>query len=156
MPFEDNSFDFANLSELIEHVENPARVLAETFRVLAPGGRAYVSVPMRFSFRDPHYKVYGVNWVPRAFSDSYLRFFNGMKPFAEGAGRQRLADMHYYTYGGFAALARSAGFQVVDSREMKLRRSFSGYIGAAAVFVYTAFLRPLYFDTFHVILTKPE
>lgn len=47
LPFARDSFDAAVLSEVVEHLENIDAALAETRRLLKPGGRALVSVPYR-------------------------------------------------------------------------------------------------------------
>lgn len=46
LPFRDGSFDFAICSHVLEHVEDDRTAMAELFRVLAPGGRAVVMVPI--------------------------------------------------------------------------------------------------------------
>ncbi len=43
------AFDVVVCSEVIEHVDDPVALLAEVRRVLAPGGRAIVTTPIRFS-----------------------------------------------------------------------------------------------------------
>lgn len=40
LPFEERSFDRVRCERVLQHVENPAKVVAEIFRVLAPGGMA--------------------------------------------------------------------------------------------------------------------
>jgi len=45
LPFEPGSFGKVICSEVLEHVPEPRKVLAEIARVLAPGGIAVVSVP---------------------------------------------------------------------------------------------------------------
>lgn len=47
LPFVDLAFDAVVLSEVLEHLEEPERGLAEAGRVLRPGGRLLVSVPYR-------------------------------------------------------------------------------------------------------------
>src|SRR3989344_7688081 len=42
LPFPNNHFDFVNCAEVSEHVDNPARMLQEIFRVLKPGCRCYI------------------------------------------------------------------------------------------------------------------
>jgi len=49
LPFSDRQFDFAFCASLIEHVPQPARLLAELYRVLRPGGRCYVGFPPFYS-----------------------------------------------------------------------------------------------------------
>lgn len=46
LPFRDESFDFAICSHVLEHVEDDRAAMAELFRVLVPGGRAVVMVPI--------------------------------------------------------------------------------------------------------------
>src|SRR5205823_5640477 len=45
LPFEDESFDAVLMSEVLEHLEDDGRALAEARRVLRCGGRLAVSVP---------------------------------------------------------------------------------------------------------------
>lgn len=45
LPFADGSFDRIIASEVLEHVPNDLGVMAELFRVLAPGGRMAATVP---------------------------------------------------------------------------------------------------------------
>jgi SAM-dependent methyltransferase len=47
MPFEDDSFGTVVCTEVLEHVPEPRRALAEIHRVLAPGGVLIGSVPAR-------------------------------------------------------------------------------------------------------------
>jgi SAM-dependent methyltransferase len=69
LPFARDAFDLVILSDLIEHVKDPGRVMEEVTRVLAPGGAVYVSVPNRLSLvnvvSDPHYNVPAVGVLPR-------------------------------------------------------------------------------------------
>jgi SAM-dependent methyltransferase len=53
-PFRDESFDLVICSSLIEHVSRPADLLSEIARVLAPGGRCYLSFPPYYSLRGGH------------------------------------------------------------------------------------------------------
>jgi len=45
LPFPDRVFDAVVCAELLEHVYDPQRVLAEVARVLRPGGRLLITVP---------------------------------------------------------------------------------------------------------------
>ncbi|MDP2905293.1 MAG: methyltransferase domain-containing protein [Candidatus Omnitrophota bacterium] len=45
MPFKDGSFDLAICTEVIEHTQNPAVLLASINSVLKPGGKLVISIP---------------------------------------------------------------------------------------------------------------
>ncbi len=59
LPFESRSFDRIIASEILEHIPDDNKALAELFRVLKPGGKMLLSVPNRKYpfFWDPF------NWV---------------------------------------------------------------------------------------------
>lgn len=44
-PFEDNSFDFVEMSHIIEHVDRPLKLMAEVHRITAPGGTVRIITP---------------------------------------------------------------------------------------------------------------
>ncbi|GGB77897.1 hypothetical protein GCM10007417_17250 [Glycocaulis alkaliphilus] len=50
IPFEDNRFDLAFSDNVVEHLDDPATVFAEVFRVLKPGGRFLFKTPNRFHY----------------------------------------------------------------------------------------------------------
>lgn len=60
LPFGDATFDAAICTEVLEHVPEPEQALRNIARVLRPGGRLYVTVPMSW----------GLHYVPH----DYYRF----------------------------------------------------------------------------------
>lgn len=58
---DDESVDFVYSFEVLEHVQDPYKVLAEIHRVLKKGGKAYISTCNYDSFYEGHYKRF---WNP--------------------------------------------------------------------------------------------
>ena len=52
LPFEDESFDVVVAGELLEHLRDPRRVVAEVRRVLRPGGTFVASVPNAYRLKN--------------------------------------------------------------------------------------------------------
>jgi SAM-dependent methyltransferase len=73
LPFRDNSFDVIISLEVLEHVEHPAAVLREVFRILKPGGWFYLTCPNYLSFREVHYNVAWLPLLPKPLGSLYLR-----------------------------------------------------------------------------------
>lgn len=157
MPYPDAQFGFVNLSEVIEHVRDPGKLIAEVFRVLEPGGIAYVSVPSRFSWYDTHFHIPFVNWIPRAWSDAYIALWGRQKAYRPDADAnfQRLAEMHYYTFYGAKKLFKGTGFVVEDLRALKLKCRIKNPVLRTPILLIYFFLRPWYFRAFHFLVTKP-
>jgi SAM-dependent methyltransferase len=129
LPFDDASFDLVIAWDVVEHVQDPARLLAELARVLGPGGRVLLTVINRFAFRDPHYHLPLLNWLPRPLAEAIIERRGRSKRGADFSDRQRLSEMHYYTLGSFRQLAARYGFRVGDIREDRLRRNEGGASG---------------------------
>ncbi len=157
MPFPDNSFDFANVSEVIEHVKNPNLLISEIHRVLKPCGMAYISVPNRFCLKDPHFHLYFVNWVPRSLAGTFIGIFGKHKDYKIlNTGVQDLTLMNYYTFRSIRNLLEESGFMVEDIREKKIRDIFKNPIVALSLITIYKSLRFFYFDTAHIVVSKPK
>lgn len=61
LPFADNSFDFVFSNEVIEHVADDAKSMAEMVRVVQRGGRIFIFCPNRWYWVEQH----GIYWCGR-------------------------------------------------------------------------------------------
>ncbi|HEV2302254.1 MAG TPA: class I SAM-dependent methyltransferase [Stellaceae bacterium] len=61
IPFDSGFFDVVLSSNVLEHVVDPPRVIAEIARVLKPGGYMHIIVPNYGSWWEGHY---GLLWLP--------------------------------------------------------------------------------------------
>jgi SAM-dependent methyltransferase len=73
IPVDDARFDHVLLTQVLEHVPEPARVLAELHRVLAPGGTLWLTAPLFYAEHEKPYDFF-----------RYTRF--GLRHLLEGAG----------------------------------------------------------------------
>jgi ubiquinone/menaquinone biosynthesis C-methylase UbiE len=79
LPFDDASFDLVAASDVIEHVQSPARFVEEAARVLRPGGLLFLATPNRYSLGlEPHVRLWGVGYLPRPAAERYVRAARGV------------------------------------------------------------------------------
>lgn len=169
LPFPADSFDAVINLDVLEHVADPSRVVSEIARVLRPCGRCLTSAPNRFAFRDAHYHLPGINWLPRRLAEAVIRRTGRSKEAGSLlTDRQALSALNTYTWGGFAALAHRNGLCAVDEVEERLRhgeiRQLTGPRRAALRLVRRlGLLVPLYRayrlgwqGTFQARLEKPQ
>lgn len=55
IPFKSNSFDKVTSNSVLEHVEYPDQVFSEMARVVTPGGRIFLNVPLTFYLHQTPY-----------------------------------------------------------------------------------------------------
>ena len=99
LPYSDESFDRAIAVAVYHHIDDGAgRLLAlkELYRVLRPGGEAFITVWNK--------------WQPRF----WLRRKNTLVPWHSG-GKTLYRYYYLFSYGELEKLARQAGFEVVKS-----------------------------------------
>jgi SAM-dependent methyltransferase len=100
LPFGDVSFDLVLALWLFEHLADPARVLAEARRVLAPGGRLIVLTPNRL------HPLIRLNQVSRAWPELQRRLVPALY------GRAEADTFHVYYRANTAQALRRAGTAV--------------------------------------------
>jgi len=57
LPFPDASFDIVYSANVLEHTQDPERVLSEALRILRPGGLLHMEMPNFLSYFEGHYMV---------------------------------------------------------------------------------------------------
>jgi len=82
LPLREGSFGALNATDVVEHMPDQRAFLAETRRVMAPGGCLFFNSPNRFSLLtpEPHVRLWGVGWLPRRWMEPYVRWRLG-KPY---------------------------------------------------------------------------
>jgi len=102
LPFGDGSFGVIWCSEVLEHLFDPAYAVSEMLRVLAPRGRALITVPYHGRFKNVLIALW--KWDEHfSPSNAHIRFFTKR------------------TLGG---LVRDAGFSSVQMTTCGMRRPF--------------------------------
>ena len=82
LPFPDSSFDVVYAGNVLEHTEDPLRVMREAVRVLRPGGIFHAEVPNYLSYFEGHYMVPQPPLVWRWMLPVWVRLFGRDPAFA--------------------------------------------------------------------------
>ncbi len=73
LPFKAETFDVVAASDVIEHVADQRGFVADSRRVLRPGGMLFLATPNRFSLGlEPHVRLWGVGLLPRRLARRYV------------------------------------------------------------------------------------
>jgi len=108
LPIEAGVFDAVLVTQVLEHVADPARVLSELYRVIRPGGRLYLTVPLVWELHEePH---------------DYFRYTpHGLRHLVAGAGFtvETITPRNGYftTLAGLTRAAASAIWRDTGGRE---------------------------------------
>lgn len=110
IPLMDESRDIAILESVLEHVDSPQRSLGELYRVLAPGGVAFVTTTNRhaFSARNAEFNVPLFQFLPNVVKESFVFFHLHHRPSL--ANYSERPAVHWYSFSDLCGLGRQAGF----------------------------------------------
>ena len=80
LPFPNGTFDLINANDVIEHLRDQRRGLAEAYRVLSDPGVFCFDSPNRLDLfgPEPHVNVRWVGFLPRRLQDPYVRLVKGV------------------------------------------------------------------------------
>jgi SAM-dependent methyltransferase len=134
LPLDGASQDVVFLESVLEHVESVGRSLAEAYRVLAPGGVAYIVTTNRHRlvWKDPEFNVRMFALLPNLVKESYVFHHLHYRPSL--ANYTERPAVHWFTFAELCGLGREAGFHrfysQLDLKEPDPADFFSG--GSAA------------------------
>lgn len=103
IPLPAESVDLIISLQVLEHVREPNKVLAEAWRVLRPGGYFFLACENYLAFREGHYGVPWFPLLPKPVAGLYLRLLGRSPRFLNEA-------VTYTTYPGVLRACRRLGF----------------------------------------------
>jgi ubiquinone/menaquinone biosynthesis C-methylase UbiE len=121
LPLQDNSFDFAILHDIIEHVYDPLAVLKEVHRILVPGGSALVAFVPWYSPYGGHTWIFlPVPWGHLFYSKKVLA---EMRSSVAGWHTKDLNETGLYKVSliDFHQMIERSGFDILSMRYMAIR-----------------------------------
>jgi SAM-dependent methyltransferase len=130
LPFPPGAFAQVTALGVLEHCADLDSVLAESARVLRPGGWFRARTSNRYSLLpEPHVGVWGASYLPPPWGDRYVRWRTG----------QRYLHHHPRSARALAAAFRRSGFRqvrVAAARTLTTDRDRLGPLGRRAVPAY--------------------
>ena len=80
LPFDDSTFDLVWIFDVLEHVEEPERVLREVARVVKPGGRFHIVLPLEGQPRTLYRLVgCGTRWTAKVRHGGHIQIFSASR-----------------------------------------------------------------------------
>lgn len=91
LPFDDNTFDYAVSTSVLEHTTSPVLYLREILRILKSHGILYLGFPNKLWPKETHTGLWFLTYFPGILKPVFIKMFH----------RNPLEDnnLHFYSYG---------------------------------------------------------
>lgn len=132
IPFPDATFDAVVMFDVLEHVPEPARLLAEVQRILRPGGVFHIFCPLEGDLKNPYGWLWRLGWKAKRIHCGHIQQFSTgtLERAVIDAGLQpcgRTWSLH-----PFFCLVDIAYFTMLWIRGSRPRHSVEGFIDTMA------------------------
>lgn len=135
LPWPDASMDVCLSPELLEHVRDWEKCLAEASRILRPGGVLYLSTTNKLCPVQHEFDVPGYSWFPASLKRRYERLAVTTRP--ELVNHAQYPAVNWFTYFELRDHMKARGFECLDRFDAVALGSPSG-ASALAVAVIRA------------------
>ena len=117
LPFGDGEFDFVWIFDVLEHVDSPERVLAEVARVLRPGGRFHIVLPLEGQPRTLYRLVgCGTRWTAKVRHGGHIQIFSAARFESMGSAAGLQVENRHWSYHFVLQVADLLYFSWLDWR----------------------------------------
>ena len=110
LPFPSQSQAVVIMEHVLERVDSPRQSLAEIYRVLIPGGVAYIATSNRYHFSpiayNGEFNVPFYNWFPDALKEAFVHHLHFKPSLANYTPRPAV---HWFCYSDLCRVGRDAG-----------------------------------------------
>lgn len=144
LPFQDQSVDWVLLVAMLEHMTEPRQVLHEAFRVLRPGGRAYIAALfLQMEHGNTDFLRWTTDGVDRLIQAS------GLQMVSKGVNGGFFTLMDYLLWHRFREAARKRDVGIaLGALTMKVVAQPAARLARDLDF-------PIYATSFHMLVTRP-
>ncbi len=117
LPFPDSHFDAVWVFDVLEHVDDPERMLAEVARVLRPGGRFHIVLPLEGQPRTLYRLVgCGTRWTAKVRHGGHVQIFSAERFSKLAASAGLPVRRTRWSYHAFLQVLDVAYFSFLDWR----------------------------------------
>lgn len=117
LPLEDESFDTVLLTDVLEHMPYPDRLMAELTRILRPGGTAIIGVPFAYGIHEaPHDHHRYTRFRLELLCDDHALQVEELRPY--GGPPAVLLDLAAKALGAVPVVRVAAGFPATLARRL--------------------------------------
>ncbi len=117
LPFDDGDFESVWMFDVLEHVDSPERVLSEVARVLRPGGRFHLVLPLEGQ-RGTLYPVIGcgTRWTAKVRQAGHIQIFSAARFQSMAAAQGLRVTRTRWSYHGLLQVLDIAYFSWLDRK----------------------------------------
>lgn len=136
IPFNPGTFDVVYSSNVLEHVQQPAKVLDEALRVLKPGGIAVIVFPNYGSWWEGHYGLPMIPNCPKSVYKLWVRLFGRDPSFIDTLRFLSYKDVSAWSAAHSGEIeTMSTGLEVWEERMKTLEFSEWAALGSLKQFL---------------------
>lgn len=140
LPWPDDYFDLVYSTNVLEHTENPDKVISEALRTLKPGGCAQFIYPNYGSFFEGHYALPWIPHMPKKLAKIWVRLWGRDPAFID--------TLQFLTEKDVRRWAELPGLEVIGFgkdifSDRLIKNNFSSWAGLGLVKKWVTFVHTL-------------
>ncbi len=117
LPYSDETFDLIVSFQVLEHTQNPLKVLEECKRVLKKEGIIYFVIPNYHSFWEGHFGLFWLPFLNKKMAKWYVKIFRRNTNFID--------NLQFITLKKIKNWSKQLGLEILDLGEKNFKKNLS-------------------------------